>query len=151
VLPILLKAYTDSTREAESQLLLRFASRLYTTFEPEPGPSRIGLSDLQIGGLDAGAPAAFTLRHRTFLPSPDSPAALRLTWPEESAAASAIVRYRDSALPPDVVFFAPGAVRAIPLAGVARVDWLVAGSAGPAPGSPVQVASKARASRTADS
>jgi hypothetical protein len=140
VLPILLKAYTDSTREAESQLLLRFASRLYTTFEPEPGPSRIGLSDLQIGGLDAAAPAAFTLRHRTFLPSLDSPAALRLTWPEESAPASAIVRYRDSALPPDVVFFAPGAIRAIPLAGVARVDWLVAGSAGPAPTSPVPAA-----------
>jgi hypothetical protein len=50
------------------------------------------------------------------------------------------VRYRDSALPPDVVFFAPGAVRAIPLSGVARVDWLVAGSAGPAPTSPAPVA-----------
>jgi hypothetical protein len=140
VLPILLKAYSDSTRESESQLLLRFASRLYTTFEPEAGPSRMGLLDLQIGGLDAASPAAFTLRHRSFLPALDSPAGLRLTWPEESAAGSAVVRYRDSALPPDVVFFAPGAVRAIPLAGVARVDWLVAGTAGPVPPSPVPVA-----------
>jgi hypothetical protein len=140
VLPIFLKTYTDSTREAESQLLLRFASRLYTTLEPEAGPSRIGLSDLQTGGLDAAFPAAFTLRHRSFLPSLDSPTALRLTWPEQSAPASAVVRYRDSALPPDVVFFAPGAARAIPLAGVARVDWLVAGSAGPAPSASVPVA-----------
>jgi hypothetical protein len=139
-LPALLKAYSDSTRETDGQLLLRFASRIYTTLEPEAGPSRIGLSDLQIGGLDAASPAAFTLRHRSFLPSPESPAALRLTWPEESAPASAVVRYRDSALPPDVVFFAPGAVRAISLAGVARVDWLVAGSAGPAPSAPVPVA-----------
>jgi hypothetical protein len=140
VLPILLRTYSDSTGEAESELLLRFASRLYTSLEPEAGPSRIGLSDLQIGGLDAASPAAFTLRHRSFLPSPDSPAALRLTWPEESAPASAVVRYRDSSLPPDVVFFAPGAVRAIPLSGVARVDWLVAGSGSAGPASPLPVA-----------
>jgi hypothetical protein len=140
VLPLLLKAYSDSTREADSQLLLRFASRLYTTLEPESGPSRIGMLDLQIGGLDASLPAVFTLRHRSFLPSLDSPAALRMTWPEDGAPASAVVRYRDGALPPDVVFFTPGAARAIPLAGVARVDWLVAGSAGAAPSSPIPVA-----------
>ena len=38
------------------------------------------------------------------------------------------MRYRDTALPPDVVFFAAGDRRTVPLAGVARVDWLVAGS-----------------------
>ena len=79
VLPLLLKAYSDSTREPDSQLLLRFASRLYTTLEPEAAPSRIGLLDLQTGGLDASAPAAFTLRHRSYLPASDSPAALRMT------------------------------------------------------------------------
>jgi hypothetical protein len=139
VLALLIKTYSDATRESDSQLLLRFASRLYATLEPEAGPSRIGLVDLQTGGLDASAPAAFTLRHRSYLPATDSPAAVRLTWPDESAPASAVVRYRDSALPPDVVFFAPGAVRAIPLSGVARVDWLVAGSAAAAPSASVPV------------
>ncbi len=133
VLPLFLAAYSEATGKAEDQLLLRFAARLYSSIEPEAGPSRIGLSDLQTGALDASNPSAFVLRHRSYLPGADAPSALRLSWPEGAAPAAAVVRYRDAALPPDVVFLGSGAVASIPLAGVARVDWLVAGSSGPAP------------------
>ena len=134
VLPLFLKAYSDSTGEPDGQLLLRFAARFFASAETEAGPSRMGLLDLQGGGLDASSPAAFTLRHRTYVPALDTPPALRVTWPEEGALAAAVVRYRDAGLPTDVVFLSAGAVRSIPLAGVARVDWLVAGSsAGSAP------------------
>jgi hypothetical protein len=139
VLPLFLKAYSDSTGESNGQLLLRFAARFYASAETEAAPSRMGLLDLQIGGLDASFPAAFTLRHRSYLPALDSPAALRVTWPEESAPAAAVVRYRDGALPADVVFLSAGAVRSIPLAGVARVDWLVAGSSAGAASTPLPV------------
>ena len=100
--------------------------------ETEAGPSRIGLFDLQTGAIDAANPSALVLRHRSYLPGADSPAGLRFSWPETGAPAAAVVRYRDAALPPDVVFLAPGEVHSIPLAGVARIDWLVAGSSGPA-------------------
>lgn len=131
VLPLLLAAYSDSTGKSEDQLLLRFAARLYSSIEPEAGPSRIGYFDLQTGALDGSNPPAFVLRHRSYLPGAEAPSALRLSWPEAGAPAVAVVRYRDTALPPDVVFFAPGGVHAIALAGVARIDWLVAGSSGP--------------------
>ena len=127
ILPLFLAAYSESTGKAEDQLLLRFAARLYSSMEPEAGPSRIGLFDLQTGALDASNPSAFVLRHRSYLPGADAPSALRLSWPETGAPAAAVVRYRDAALPPDVIFLTSGAVAAIPLAGVARIDWLVAG------------------------
>ena len=41
----------------------------------------------------------------------------------------AVVRYRDAQLPADVLYLSPGDVRALSLAGVARVDWAVIGSA----------------------
>jgi len=136
VLPIFLRAYTDATGEGADRLLLRFAARLYSSLEPEASPSRIGLLDLQTGALDASAPVAFVVRHRSYVPGLDSPAAFRVTWPEAGAAAAVVLHYRDGAIPPDVVFFAAGDSRPIPLAGVARLDWLVAGSessAAPAP------------------
>ncbi len=132
VLPLLLATYAESTGRTEDQLLLRFAARLYTSVEAEAGPSRIGLLDLQTGALDGSSPSAFVLRHRSYLPGLEAPSALRMTWPEAGAPAAAVVRYRDTALPPDVVFLAPGAVHTVALAGVARIDWLVAGSTGPA-------------------
>lgn len=130
VLPLLLKAYEESTGEKGDALLMRFAARLYSSVEPEAAPSRIGLLDLLNGGLDATVPASFSIRHRSYLATLDAPAALRVSWPEEGAAAAAIVRYRDAALSPDVVSFAGGEEKTIPLAGVARLDWLIAGSPG---------------------
>ncbi|MFY9549956.1 MAG: hypothetical protein WAU32_02295, partial [Thermoanaerobaculia bacterium] len=53
---------------------------------------------------------------------------LRLAWPSDGGDGAAVVRYEDPALPPDVVFFRAGDHRAIPLSGVARIDFLVAGS-----------------------
>ena len=136
VLPIFLHAYTDATGEGADRLMLRFAARLYASLEPEASPSRIGLLDLQTGALDASAPAAFLVRHRNYIPGLDSPAAFRATWPENGAPAAVVLRYRDTAIPPDVVFFSAGESRPIPLAGVARLDFLVAGSEGSAAAAP---------------
>ena len=128
VLPLFLKAYGDATGDTPERLLLVFAARLYSTIEPEASPSRIGLVDLQTGALAASAPVSFVVRHRTFAPGLDSPAAFRVAWPEAGASAAVVLHYRDTAIPPDVVFFSAGDVKPIPLAGVARLDWLVAGS-----------------------
>jgi hypothetical protein len=126
ILPVLLGSYGERTGEAEEIPLVRFAARLYTTFEPEAAPSRVGLLDLQAGALDAAAPAGFTIRHRTYLPG-DGASALRVSWPEDAAAGAVIVRYRDAALPPDVLLLSAGDVRTIALGGVQRLDWVVAG------------------------
>jgi hypothetical protein len=126
VLPVLLGAYVERTGEAEDAPLVRFGARLYTTVEPEVAPSRLGLFDLESGALDAAAPAGFTLRHRTYVPA-EGVSALRVSWPEDGGAGAVIVRYRDAALPADVLFLSPGDLRSLPLGGVARVDWVVAG------------------------
>ena len=136
VLPLFLKTYSEATGDGADRLLLLFAARLYAALEPEAGPSRVGLADLQNGTLDATSPSAFVVRHRSYLPAAEAPPALRVTWPEEGAAAAVVVRYRDAAITPDVVFISGGEEKAIPLAGVARLDWLVAGTdrgAAPAP------------------
>jgi hypothetical protein len=126
ILPVLLGSYGEKTGEAEQAPLARFAARLYSTFEPEPAPSRVGLLDLQAGALDAAAPAGLTIRHRTYLPA-DGASALRVSWPEDAAAGGVVVRYRDAMLPPDVLLLSAGDVRTIPLGGVSRLDWIVAG------------------------
>jgi len=132
VLPLFLRTWTETTGEREESLLLQAAARMYTLVEPEASPSRIGLADLESRGIDAATPATFSVRHRTLVSPADSTGALRIAWPERSAPAAAVVRYRDAALPPDVVFWKSGATRTIPLSGVARVDWVVAGlAAGP--------------------
>jgi hypothetical protein len=128
VLPLLLRAFSEATGETEDHLLLRFAARFYSSVETETAPSRVSLLDLLGGALDGSAPRAFILRHRTYLPGAEAPAALRISWPEEGAPAAAVVRYRDTSLPPDVVFLSAGGARSIPLAGVARLDWVIAGS-----------------------
>ena len=126
ILPVLLGMYAERTGESEDTPLLRFGARLYSTVEPEAAPSRVSLLDLEAGALDAAAPAGFALRHRTFLPVEGVPA-LRVTWPEDGGSGAVVVRYRDTALPPDVVFLARGDVRSVPLGGVARLDWVVGG------------------------
>ena len=126
ILPVLLGSYGEKTGEAEQQPLVRFAARLYASLEPEVAPSRVGLLDLQAGALDAAAPAGFSLRHRTFVPA-DGPAALRVSWPEDGGSGAVVVRYRDAALPADVLTLSAGDVRTVALAGVARLDWIVAG------------------------
>jgi hypothetical protein len=131
----LVQTYAERTGQPEDALLLRFAARLYTTVETEPGPSSIGLWDLEAGAFDAAAPAAWSFNHRTYAP-PDTAGALRFHWPAGAAAGAAIVRYRDPELPPDVVFLEPESVHSVALAGVARIDWVVAGAASPGPSAP---------------
>lgn len=126
LLPVLLGTYAERTGEDEENVLVRFGARLYATREPEIAPSRVGLLDLESGALDAAAPAGFTLRHRTYVPVEGAPA-LKVSWPEDGGAGAVVVRYRETALPPDVLFLSAGDVRSIPLGGVARVDWVVAG------------------------
>ncbi|HEY7862962.1 MAG TPA: hypothetical protein VIE39_04845 [Thermoanaerobaculia bacterium] len=113
------------TGETASALMVRFAARLYTVGEPEAGPSRMSMDDLIAGALDARPTAPFAIRHRTFVPQDSG--ALRVSWPDDAGPGAAVVRYRDAQLPADVVFFAPGESHAIALAGVSRVDWVVAG------------------------
>jgi hypothetical protein len=132
----LARVYAEKTGAAEDTLLLRFAARLYSTVETDPGPSAIGRWDLEAGALDAGAPEAWTLLHRTYLPS-EAAGALKFSWPVGAAHGAAVVRYRDADLPPDVVVLEPGSAHALALSGVARVDWVLAGSATAGPPSAV--------------
>jgi hypothetical protein len=123
----IVRMLSDRARVGEDALLARFAARLYARTEPEASPSRLRALDLESGALDGAPPGAMRVRHRTFLPD-GSEETLRVEWPEDAGSGAAVVRYRDDALPPDAVFFAAGDRRAIPLAGVARVDFVVAGS-----------------------
>jgi hypothetical protein len=125
--PLLLRMLSERSRVAEDELLARFAARLYARLEPEASPSRLRLAELDGGALDAAAPESMRVRHRSLLPEA-AEETLRVEWPEDAGRGAAVVRYRDEALPPDAVFFAPGDRRSIPLAGVARVDFVVAGS-----------------------
>jgi hypothetical protein len=130
------RIYAEKTGAAEDTLLVRFAARLYASVETDPGPSAIGRWDLEAGALDAGVPEAWTLLHRTYLPS-EGAGPLKFSWPAGAARAAAVVRYRDAELPPDVVLLEPGSSHAFGLSGVARVDWVLAGSVTPGPSSPV--------------
>lgn len=127
-LPLLLRMLGETAGVSEERLLVRAAARLYFVLEPEASPSRLRLLDLESGGLDASSPARLTVRHRSFQPDASAEETLVIGWPEDAGAGAAVVRYRDPALPPDVVFFHARDRRSIPLSGVARIDWLVAGT-----------------------
>ncbi|HTY42789.1 MAG TPA: hypothetical protein VMH79_13020 [Thermoanaerobaculia bacterium] len=124
---VLLRAAAQEGHVSEDALLVRTAARFYASVEPEPSPSRLRLFDVTAGAIDAAPPAALTVRHRVFLPENEE--TLRVAWPLDGGSGAAVVRYQDPALPPDVVAFGPGDSRAIPLSGVSRIDWVVAGSA----------------------
>lgn len=141
---VILRMLGERAHVGEEELLARFAARLYARVEPEASPSRLRLAELDAGTLDAAAPGSLRVRHRSLVPD-GGEETLRVEWPEDAGRGAAVVRYRDEALPPDAVFFAPGDRRAIPLAGVARVDFVVAGS--PLGGSPLR--SPARVDRGA--
>jgi len=117
------------TARADSLALVRTAARLFTGVEPEASPSRLKIFDLEAGALDAASPGPMAVRHRTLLPD-GSTETLRIGWPADGSEGAAVVRYEDTTLPPDVVFFRAGDHRSIPLSGVARIDFVVAGSEG---------------------
>lgn len=123
---VLLRALSEESTVSPEEVLTRASARIYATLEPDPSASKLKLADVEAGAIDASAPAALVVRHRALLA--ESEGSLRIAWPPDGSAGAAVVRYRDPALPPDVVFFAAGDRRAIPLSGVERVDWLVAGS-----------------------
>lgn len=122
----LARLVTEAARN-DGRALVRASARLYTTVRSEASPSRLRLADLEAGALDASAPAAMTVRHRSFVSEGETDS-LRIGWPSDGADGAAVVRYDDPALPTDVVFFAAGDRRTIPLSGVARIDFLVAGT-----------------------
>jgi hypothetical protein len=117
--------WEETTGEPASTLFVRFAARIYTLEEPEAGPSRVSMEDLAAGALNAGATSPYAIRHRTLIPSDTG--AMSVSWPQDGGPGAAVVRYRDTNLPADVVFFSPGESRTIPLSGVSRLDWVVAG------------------------
>ncbi len=121
------RLFSDATGISREALLARCAARLYAVIEPDAAPSRLRLLDLKTGALDAAAPADLVVRHRSFLPD-GTEEGLRVWWPEDGSAGAAVVRYRDAALSADVVFFGAGDSRVIPLSGVARIEFLVAGN-----------------------
>jgi hypothetical protein len=123
-----LHALAETTAVPDEALLVRAAARLYSTVEPDPSPSRLRLIDLESGALDAAPPRPFVVRHRSFLPD-GVEESLRVSWPEDAGRGAVIVRYRDPALPADVVFLEPGDVRVLPLSGVQRIDFVVGGTA----------------------
>ena len=131
--------YTERTGLPEETLVARFGARLYASpsaADTEPGPSAVGLWDLEAGAFDAGMPAPWTVRHRTYMPA-DGTAAIRYGWPAGAGVGAAIVHYRDADLPADVVFLEPDRMQTIALSGVARVDWIVAAAGGSSPAGPV--------------
>jgi hypothetical protein len=133
----LVRVYTERTGGAEDSLLLRSSARIYATVETEAGPANLGLYDLEAGALDASAPEPWTLRHRVSLPG-DNGGALRFQWPAGAGSGAAVIRYRDHELPSDVLFLEPASAHTVPLSGVERVDWIVAGSiSGAGPAAPV--------------
>jgi hypothetical protein len=135
ILKVAARYASDASGESFDSIALRFAARLYVTAETESAPSRIGQEDLLTGAFDTAAPAALSVRHRTYLPA-EASAAMRVAWPAEGGLGAAVVRYRDAVLPPDVVFLEPGEVRTFPASGVARVDWVVLGGTAKAPSAP---------------
>jgi hypothetical protein len=122
----LTRLVTEAARQ-DAGALLRAAARLYVGHWTEAAPSRLRLFDLEAGALDASAPDPLSVRHRSFVPDGEAEA-IRLSWPSDGADGAAVVRYDDASLPPDVVFFSAGDRRTVPLAGVARIDFVVAGS-----------------------
>ena len=122
----LARLVTEASR-SDGKALLRAAARLYATHWSEASPSRLRLFDLESGALDASAPAPMSVRHRSYVPEGEAEA-LRLAWPQDGGDGAAVVRYDDAGLPPDVVFLSAGDSRLIPLSGVARIDFVVAGS-----------------------
>jgi len=120
------RIFSEAAR-ADGQALIRTVARLYSAVEPEASPSRLRLFDLETGALDASSPGPLAVRHRAVLPE-GSTETLRIGWPSDGSDGVAVVRYEDAALPPDVVFFRGGDHRTIPLSGVSRIDFLVAGS-----------------------
>jgi hypothetical protein len=122
----LARLVTEAAR-SDGRALLRAAARLYATRGTEASPSRLRLFDLEAGALDAAPPAPMSVRHRSYVPEGETDA-IRLAWPSDGGDGAAVVRYDDAGLPPDVVFFAAGDGRTIPLSGVARIDFVVAGS-----------------------
>lgn len=130
-----LRMLPDASSSRAEVVLARAAARFYAAVETEAAPARLRRFDLESGALDAAPPEELSVRHRTFLPEDSGDAlrvasedALRVVWPEDAGAGAAVVRYNDASLPADVVLLAPGDVRRIPLSGVSRVDWIVAGS-----------------------
>ena len=118
----------ETSGDSATTVLLRAAARLYTAVEPEASPSRLRLLDVESGAIDAAAPAALRRAHRAFLPETDE--TLRVAWPPDGALGRrgrALSRRRACRR---TSCSSPPATRApIPLSGVARVDWVVAGSA----------------------
>jgi hypothetical protein len=81
--------------------------------------------DRTAGVLDASRPGAFEWKFFSVVAAPGG--GIRFSWPADASPGFAVLHYQES-LPSDVVRIAPGETKVLPLSGVSRIDWIVAGS-----------------------
>ena len=123
--------YSERTRRSPWDAFANSLERAYSRAEVFADLSRLSDRDRDAGALDASAPGL--LAWRFFSSEVDSSApgskgsnGLNVSWPPDAARGFAVLHYEDS-LPSDVVPFAPGDTKVLPLSGVSRIDWVVLG------------------------
>ncbi len=136
------RAYAEATHQSPWDALQRSLERDYSRTEVFGDLSRLTDRDREAGVLDASSPAPLSWRFFSadIDPAAGASAGLNVSWPGDAARGFAVLHYEDS-LPSDVIRFAPGESKTLPLSGVSRIDWIVAGGdrAGSALASPVPI------------
>ena len=122
------EAYAEAAHESPWDAFRRSLERDYSRTEVYGDLARLTDRDREAGALDASSPGA--LSWRFFSSDVDAAAGgsagLNVSWPGDASPGFAVLHYEDS-LPSDVVRFAPGEAKSLPLSGVVRIDWIVAG------------------------
>ena len=118
-------SFSDATGESASAVLERTLERAYASTRVEGDLARISDADLAAGALNAAPPGLLAWRFYTY--TPESAGGYAAAWPDDGAEAFAVLHYED-ALPEDVIELRPGDRKMLPLAGVARIDWIVVGN-----------------------
>jgi hypothetical protein len=124
----LASAYEAAAGEPAEEAFRRALRRAYSSVDVLPDFSRISLDGLEAGALDAASPGFLSWRYSSTSPTRDGGVIVR--WPEDGARAFAVLHYEDG-LPDDLVDLSAGDEKTLPLAGVSRIDWIVAGTDGP--------------------
>ena len=123
------RAYAEATHQSPWDAFQRSLERDYSRTEVFGDLSRLTDRDREAGALDASSPAPLSWKFFSadIDPAAGPSAGLNVSWPGDAARGFAVLHYEDS-LPSDVVRFAPGESKTLPLSGVSRIDWIVAGS-----------------------
>ncbi|MGH9443664.1 MAG: hypothetical protein ACRD16_15480 [Thermoanaerobaculia bacterium] len=119
------EGYSEAVHSSPWDAFQRALERDYSRTEVFGDLSRLTERDRAAGALDVSRPGP--LAWRFYSSEMRSTGGLSVSWPPDAAAGFAVLHYEDS-LPSDVVAFAPGDSRVLPLSGVSRVDWVIAGN-----------------------